>query len=32
MLKNEKTCKLGVKYKRKTAGWDENYLLILFVI
>ncbi len=27
MAKNEKTCKLGIKSKRKIAGWDENYLL-----
>jgi len=32
MLKNEKTCKPGVKSKRKTAGWGENYLLTLFGI
>ena len=27
LAKNEKTCKLGIKSKRKIAGWDENYLL-----
>lgn len=27
MAKNERTCKLGIKSKRKIAGWDENYLL-----
>ena len=27
MAKNEKSCKLGIKSKRKIAGWDENYLL-----
>lgn len=27
IAKNEKTCKLGIKSKRKIAGWDENYLL-----
>ena len=26
MLKNESTLKVGVKNKRLTAGWDENYL------
>ena len=29
MLKNEKTCKLGVKSKRAKAGYDRNYLLTL---
>lgn len=32
LAKNEKTCKLGVKSKRKKAGWDENYLLTLLGI
>lgn len=32
LAKNEKTCKLGVKSKRKLAGWDENYLLTLLGI
>lgn len=27
LVKNETTCKLGIKSKRKIAGWDENYLL-----
>ena len=27
MLKNEKTCKLGVKSKRAKAGYDRDYLL-----
>ena len=27
MLKNEKTCKLGVKSKRAKAGYDRNYML-----
>ncbi len=27
MVKNEKSCKLGIKSKRKIAGWDENYLI-----
>lgn len=27
LLKNEKTCKLGVKSKRAKAGYDRNYLL-----
>jgi hypothetical protein len=26
MLKNEPTLKVGVKNKRLTAGWDEDYL------
>lgn len=29
LLKNEKTCKLGVKSKRAKAGYDRNYLLTL---
>ena len=27
LVKNETTCKLRIKSKRKIAGWDENYLL-----
>jgi predicted transposase YbfD/YdcC len=31
LLRQDKTVKAGVKCKRKTAGWDDNYLLhILF--
>ena len=26
-LKNEQSCKRGVKAKRKKAGWDEDYLV-----
>jgi len=27
MLKQEKTCKLGIKAKRKKCGWDHEYLI-----
>jgi hypothetical protein len=27
LLKQEKSCRLGIKSKRKKAGWDESYLL-----
>ena len=27
LLKREKSCKLGVKSKRKKAGWNRDYLL-----
>ena len=29
LLKNDKTCKLGIKSKRAKAGYDRNYLLKL---
>lgn len=29
LLRHDKTVKAGVKCKRKTAGWDDNYLLHL---
>ena len=27
MLKQEKTAKVGIKARRKRAGWDQSYLL-----
>jgi predicted transposase YbfD/YdcC len=27
LLKQERSCRLGIKSKRKKAGWDESYLL-----
>ncbi len=27
LIKQERSCKLGIKSKRKKAGWDESYLL-----
>ena len=27
LLKQERSCKLGIGSKRKKAGWDESYLL-----
>ncbi|MCC5917887.1 MAG: ISAs1 family transposase, partial [Cryomorphaceae bacterium] len=27
LLKNESTAKIGVKSKRKKAGWDNHYLV-----
>lgn len=29
LLRQDKTIKAGVKCKRKTAGWDNSYLLHL---
>jgi hypothetical protein len=30
LLRQDKTVKAGVKCKRKTAGWDDNYLFHLW--
>ncbi len=30
--KYEATCKLGIKSKRKVAGWNEEYLLKILVL
>ena len=30
-LKNEKSCKRGIKAKRKKAGWDNEYLIKVLV-
>lgn len=27
LLKQERSCKLGIKSKRLKAGWDESYML-----
>jgi hypothetical protein len=32
LLKREKSCKLGVKSKRKKAGWNRDYLLTVLGI
>ncbi len=31
MLKNETSNNVGIKNKRLTTGWDDDYLLIVFV-
>ena len=32
LLKKEKSCKLGVKSKRKKAGWNRDHLLTVLGI
>ncbi|NQY11710.1 MAG: ISAs1 family transposase, partial [Flavobacteriales bacterium] len=32
LAKQEKTCKMGIKSKRKKAGWDNQYLEILLKV
>ena len=32
LAKNEKTCKLGIKSKRKKAGWDNPYLELMLKV
>lgn len=32
LAKQEKTCKLGIKSKRKKAGWDNQYLKLLLKV
>jgi len=32
LAKQEKTCKMGIKSKRKKAGWDNKYLEILLKV
>lgn len=31
-LKNEKSCKRGIKAKRKKAGWDDEYLIKVLAV